>query len=186
MTLKTALTFTALLLCASPALADNWKMDREQSRLTFTGTESGRAFSGNIPGFWAEISYDPAKPQEASLDVSIPLGGLTTGNATYDGEVKKSDWLAVSRLSNARYVAQGFTPIAGKPNSFTTKGELTLRETTLAVPLTFTLVVSGDTATATGSASLDRTAFGVGQGEWASGDVVGKTIGVNFTVVATR
>jgi hypothetical protein len=44
--------------------------------------------------------------------------------------------------------------------------------------------VSGKTATAKGSLTLTRTDYGVGQGNWSSGDWVGLNAGVNFTLVA--
>jgi polyisoprenoid-binding protein YceI len=65
-------------------------------------------------------------------------------------------------------------------------GVLTIRGITrpLTVPLTFD--ISGDTARLKGHAQLIRTAFGVGQGEWASPQWVALEVGVDFDLLAKR
>ena len=54
------------------------------------------------------------------------------------------------------------------------------------VTLPFTLAVTGTQAEAKGDISLLRTAYGVGQGSWSSGDWVGLNVGVTFDLTATK
>jgi polyisoprenoid-binding protein YceI len=63
---------------------------------------------------------------------------------------------------------------------------LTIRGTAKKLTLPFTLDVSGTTATAKGEINLNRTDFGVGQGDWSSGAYVGLNVGVTFTLVAAQ
>mgnify|MGYP002148678306 CR=1 FL=1 len=52
--------------------------------------------------------------------------------------------------------------------------------------LNFDLSVNGDKAAAKGFATLDRTVFGVGQGEYAATDSIPAAVKVTFSISATR
>ena len=54
------------------------------------------------------------------------------------------------------------------------------------VTLPFTLAISGDTARMSGAIVLNRTAFGVGQGQWTTGEVVDTKVTVNVALTAHR
>ena len=59
-------------------------------------------------------------------------------------------------------------------------GELTIRGVTKPVPVMFTLAPGDGPAVMKGNASLNRLAFGLGQGEWASTEWVGDEVDVRF------
>jgi polyisoprenoid-binding protein YceI len=54
------------------------------------------------------------------------------------------------------------------------------------VHVAFTLKIKGDAATAMGEADVDRTVFGVGQGEWAATDQIPAKVRVRFAITATK
>jgi polyisoprenoid-binding protein YceI len=54
------------------------------------------------------------------------------------------------------------------------------------VVLPFTLAVSGGEAKMQGSATLDRTAFNVGSGQWSSPDEVAKAVTVVVDITASQ
>jgi polyisoprenoid-binding protein YceI len=54
------------------------------------------------------------------------------------------------------------------------------------VTLNFTLTIDGDRAHASGSTQLDRSAFGVGSGEWAATTEIGADVAVKFDFSANR
>ena len=51
--------------------------------------------------------------------------------------------------------------------------------------LPFTLTIAGNTAHAVGKVPLVRTAFGVGQGAWATAEYVALEVNVDIDLVAT-
>jgi polyisoprenoid-binding protein YceI len=55
---------------------------------------------------------------------------------------------------------------------------------TRPVAVAFTLKLDREDATAQGSASVDRTAFGVGQGEWAATDQIPAEVKLSFSLKA--
>ncbi|PZQ40124.1 MAG: cytochrome B, partial [Phenylobacterium zucineum] len=69
---------------------------------------------------------------------------------------------------------------------FVADGTLDLRGVKKPLSLPFTLKIDGDTATARGVTTLDRTTFGVGQGEWASTDEIAAKVKVSFNLTAKR
>ncbi|MEO8115209.1 MAG: YceI family protein, partial [Phenylobacterium sp.] len=65
-------------------------------------------------------------------------------------------------------------------------GTLDLRGAKKPLDLPFRLTITGDQARMSGSASLDRTAFGVGQGEWAATDQIPAKVAVRVELQARR
>jgi polyisoprenoid-binding protein YceI len=57
-----------------------------------------------------------------------------------------------------------------------------------SVPLTlpFTVTIDGNRATASGSARLNRTAFGVGSGQWADTGTIADGVAVSFRLKARK
>jgi len=71
-------------------------------------------------------------------------------------------------------------------DAYEAAGRLTIRGVAKDVVLPFTLAIAGDSATAKGHLNLVRTAFGVGQGPWTSGEWVALEVGVDFDLVAMK
>jgi len=171
----------ALLLAASPAAAATWTM-QPGSTLSFSGTETGAAFTGHFAKWNAAISYDPAHPQAAHVRIVIDTASAASGDTQRDEAMPGADWFDAGAFPQAVFEATGFTSLGG--DKFTTTGTLDIRGARKTVTLPFTLDVSGATATAKGQISLTRTDYGVGQGQWTSGDYVGLNVTVNFTLLA--
>ncbi|MDR3683517.1 MAG: YceI family protein [Geothrix sp.] len=171
-------------LAASPALAANWAVQPAQSTLGFSGVQTGSPFSGIFTQWNAQISFDPANPTAAHVKITINTASAKTGDTQRDTALPDADWFDAAAFPQAVFEATGFTPEGG--TKYQTTGTLTIRGISQKLTLPFTLAVTGNQATAKGQISLQRTAFGVGQGDWATGDWVSLTAGVNFTLVATQ
>ncbi|HQV23154.1 MAG TPA: YceI family protein, partial [Agitococcus sp.] len=65
------------------------------------------------------------------------------------------------------------------------QGTLTLKNISQKVNLDFVLNIKDKQAKAQGTAQLDRTVFGVGQGEWAATDSIPAMVKVTFALQAT-
>lgn len=174
--------FAAALLAAPPAWAGDWAVQPAQSTLGFSGTETGTAFSGTFSKWTGSIAYDPAHPEAAKVHVVIDMGSAATGDTQRDTALPQSDWFAAQKFPQAVFDATGFVSQGG--DKFTTAGTLTIRGVAKKVTLPFTLDIANGVATAKGALPLVRTDYGVGQGQWATGDYVGTAVTVNFTLVA--
>jgi polyisoprenoid-binding protein YceI len=173
-----------LALASSPALAANWTMVPARSTLGFSGVQTGAPFQGTFGQWSAQISFDPAVPQAAHIKITIATASAKTGDTQRDEAMPGADWFDAAAFPQAVFEATGFTPEGGA--NYQTTGTLTIRGISQKMTLPFTLVVTGNQAVAKGQVALKRTDYGVGQGNWATGDWVSLTAGVNFTLVAAK
>jgi polyisoprenoid-binding protein YceI len=169
---------------AGAAQATVWKIDPARSRLGFSGVQAGAPFKGRFGRFGAAIAFDPDRPSPAHLLVTVDLASVATGDTQRDEAWPGKDWFDTAQFPQAKFES---TALHRKgPNAFEAVGVLTLRGVSHPLILPFTLDANGKSAHARGHVDLSRTAFGVGQGTWASGQWVGLAVGVDFDIVATR
>jgi polyisoprenoid-binding protein YceI len=180
---RTLMLVAALAL--SPALAISapaaWTVDKAASRLTFTSSVSGQAFTGRFARWDAVIHFDPKDLGHSDVTATIDVTSAATGNGDRDAALPDQDWFWTSHFPRATFVARGFQP-AG-PGRYVAAGTLTIRGVAKPVSLPFALAINGAAAHMTGAVALNRLAFGVGQGEWKATDTVpaNVTVGVDLT-----
>ena len=179
-----AAVFAFAFLCTLHGLAraTDWHIDPEASVLGFEGTQTGTPFTGRFERFDATIRFDPDAPEAARADVVIDMASARTGDAQKDGALPGADWFDIASHKQARFVAEGFRALGG--DRFEAPGTLELRGTSLPVVLPFTFTRDGAGARVTGALAIDRTAYGVGQGAWASDAWVGHSVRITLDLIA--
>lgn len=176
---------TAALTDAAPAsAADSWIIDPARSRLGFRGTQMGAPFEGEFRRFTAEIVFDPDRPDSGHVLAVVDTGSAHTGDSQKDTALPQADWFDVGAFPEARFEAGSFRRTG--PDSYEAIGSLTIRGMQRPVALPFTLADEGDATRATGRVQLIRTEFGVGQGQFATGDWVALEVDVTVDLVARR
>jgi len=173
-----ALTFSA----AAPVQAEIWTVDPAQSVLGFEVQQGGSTLSGRFTAWDATIDFDPDAPETAEISATIRPASASTGNAQFDGTLPNADWFDSANFPDATFVATNVERIEG--DSFRANGTLKIKGIVLPVALDFTLEIDGDTAAATGMASLNRLDYGLGTGVGA--DTVGDAVTVTLDLIATR
>jgi polyisoprenoid-binding protein YceI len=185
MTFRSLFVAAAMLAGASvSAEAATWTIDTAKSRLGFTGSENGSAFTGHFGRFSGTIVFDPAAPSAGHADATIATGSAATGDRQKDGALPDADWFAADRYSQARFVATSFK--ACGTDAYEAAGTLIIRGVAKPITLPFTLAIAGDTARADGTVQLIRTDFGVGQGAWSTAQYVALQVSVSFDIVAEK
>jgi polyisoprenoid-binding protein YceI len=175
----------AALLALAPALAPAapalWVVDHAASKLTFASSVSGAPFTGVFRRWDAVIHFDPGDLAHSDVAATIDIASAFTGDADRDAELPDQDWFWTSRFPQATFVAHGFQRLG--PGRYAAPGVLTLRGVGKPLTLPFTLAITGVNARMNAQISLNRLAFGVGQGEWAAVDTIpaGVTVGVELT-----
>jgi len=172
----------AALLWGGTASAAEWNVDAARSRLGFVGSQGGSPFEGKFTRWSARIDYDPAKPEAAKVTVDIDMTSAQTGDAQKDQSLPGAEWFDTKAFPKARFEAAGFKTKGA--NAFETPGTLTIRGMGKSVVLPFTLDLTGGQAHAKGRLDIVRTDFGIGQGEWKSGDMVALQVAVTFDLEA--
>jgi polyisoprenoid-binding protein YceI len=173
----------ASLAAATPAVAADWKVDLTKSTLGFSGTQTGSPFKGHFSRYTAQIQFDPAHPETGHAHVSIDVASAVTGDPQRDGAMPGKDWFSVTQFPTATFDASGFRSTG--TDTYEATGRLTLRGVTMPETLPFTLTIKDGLAHAVGRLQLIRSAFGVGQGPWSSGQWVALEVGVDVDLVAS-
>jgi cytochrome b561/polyisoprenoid-binding protein YceI len=154
------------------------------SSVQFATQWSGQALEGRFDRFRADIRFDPAALDRSSARVTIDLASVKTGDAQRDAALPAPDWFDTAAHPQAVFTADRFE--ATGPDRYVARGQLQLRGVRRPVTLPFALHITGDKARMSGVTSLDRTAFGVGQGEWAKTDQIPAKVTVTVALRATR
>ena len=175
-------TFAALLI-STPAFATAWVVDSKASYITFTWVESGKKSSGHIADIAATIDFDPKAPEKGSIDATIPLDGLLTDEDERRDELLSAEWFDFASFPQARYVSK--TIKADGKGGFIAEGSLTLKGVTAPVTVSFTLSEEDGMTHASGKATVTRTDFKVGSGDFANDDTyVAFPVEVKISVAA--
>ncbi|TWB43292.1 YceI family protein [Nitrospirillum pindoramense] len=176
------------LLAAGPAAAASWTVDTARSKLGFTGSQSGAAFSGQFTRWDATIDFDPANPATGHATVTIDMASAKTGDVQKDQSLPEADWFSTKAFPKAVFEATSFKSVSsakGGGNQYEAVGTLTIRGIKKDVTLPFTLDVAGGKAHAVGKLDLVRTDYGVGQGAWSDGKMVALAVSVTVDLNAT-
>jgi polyisoprenoid-binding protein YceI len=179
--------FAALLvaaLTAAPACAAHWTVDAAKSRLAFSVMWSGEPLKGAFKTWKADIDFDPADLAHSHVVATIETGSEASDAPDSDGDIKGAVGLAADKFPAARFETMSFHALPD--GSYVAAARLTIRGITRPVTLPFKLDIQGNRAHMTGQATIIRTDFGVGQGEWAADRPVAHEVRVTVDLVATR
>jgi polyisoprenoid-binding protein YceI len=167
------------------AVVPSWKILPQNSSITFTATQNNAPVSGTFKSFTGEIKFDPTLLDKSNVHIVINVNSLSTSDPEIADNLKTADWFDVKHFPQAIFNVNKFIKTGN--NTYQAQGMLTIRDKTLPTTVSFVLKeYSLSKTTVNGKASLKRTAFGIGQGEWASSDVVKDDVQVNFQINATK
>lgn len=153
-------------------------------RLGFTARWNGEAVDGRFGRWRAAIRFSPDELPKSTIRVTVDLASADTGDGQRDDSLKSSDFFDAAAHPSAVFTARDIRHLGGE--KYEARGTLDLRGASKPATLRFTLRIDGDKSRVTGTARIDRTAFGVGQGEWAATDAIAAGVDIAFSFTATR
>lgn len=162
-----------------------WDVDPAKSQLGFTASQGGEAFKGRFAIWSADIAFDPDRLDASHLSATIDLTSVATGDRQRDAALPSRDWFNVKTTPAASFTTDTITA-ARDGLGYVATGRLTLRGVERPIDLRFDVTIDGDTATATGEATIVRTDYGVGQGEFATDEWVGLDVTVDISISAVQ
>ncbi|NJM34380.1 MAG: hypothetical protein HC850_06335 [Rhodomicrobium sp.] len=167
------------------AEAQEWALNKEQSRVAFEVEAGGQTVTGEFKQFEAEIRFDPEHLEIAEISAAVDLNTVETGQSEVDKALLGKDWFDVQSFPVAGFRMTAITP-GDAPDSFKLEGNLSLKGKTRAVSLPFVLAVDQGDAKVKGEMTLDRLDFGIGPEGAVAGLVIGNTVKLTLDLVATR
>ncbi len=186
MIIRTAISVLLLLLISFPAWAE-WKIDHERSRLVFEATQMGAVFTGTFPSFDGDIFFDPENLENSHVRIVVNLAAVDTQSTDRDQYILMENWLYTESFPESVFETIKFEK--KEENQYLAHANLTIRGVTLPVRLPFSLFISTDEAgnklaKMEGNLTLNRLAYGVGQGEWEDTKMVGNPVIVSVSLTA--
>jgi polyisoprenoid-binding protein YceI len=171
---------TLPLAAALPAFAQPRpaQLIAAQSEIVFTTRQMGVPVEGRFGKFTASVSLDPKRPEAGSVAFAIDTASARFGAAELDAEVGLPTWLSSAKFPQATFQSSSIK--AAGPGRFDVAGRLTIKGASQDIVVPVTLAQSGATGTASGSFTLKRLAFKVGEGEWSDTSMLADDVAVRF------
>ncbi|MBA2709648.1 MAG: YceI family protein [Tatlockia sp.] len=179
--------FTYLLLLPIFSFAEvvSWEMVPKESSLSFTAIQNNAPVTGQFKKFSAEINGDSTKLETCSVKIIVDINSLFDAYNQLSDTLKSSEWFNSKLFPQAIFQSQHFIKTGDK--SYEAQGTLTIRDKTLPIILKFIEEENtGSKGRVKGSTTLNRTDFGIGQGEWSDTKAIRNEVKVDFVLTAIK
>ena len=172
-----------LATLASLAAQAQQKLVPAQSEIGFVSKQMGVPVEGRFKKFDAQITFDPAKPQTGKIAFTVDIASATLGSPEPDAELPKAEWFNTAKFPQATFQSSSIKALGG--GKFEVVGKLAIKGASQDAVIPVTLTASGATTMATGSFSLKRLAYKIGEKEWADTSMVADDVQVKFKLALT-
>jgi len=168
--------------------ATQWTIDKAHSNIEFSVSHFFTQVEGNFTDYEASVYFSPDNLSESSIEVTIPVESINTGNNRRDGHLQSPDFFNAEKHPTITFVSDNIESTGN--NEFVANGTLTIKDISKQIELPFTLLGVKDNpfkegtlvAGISASTEINRTDFEVGTGDWASDAVVGDNVKINLNL----
>ena len=174
-----ALIAFALGGAASVALAEQ-TLIADQSEVAYVATQMGVAVDGAFSRFEAQVNLDPKRLQSSSISFAVDTSSVVFPSDEVKQELAKPDWFDSAHFPKAEFKSSRIRDLGG--GQYEISGTLTIKGHAREVVFPVSLSRSGSTTLATGTLTIKRLQFGVGQGEWGDTSLVADDVQIKFKI----
>ena len=167
-----------LVLVTSSTAAPFQGVQLDKSSITFRYKQMGVSMDGKFGKFASTLSFDPAKPEQASATIDIDLASIDTGSGEGDDEVVGKPWFHTAAFPKAVFVLKQMKTTA--PNAYEASGTLSIKGRARELKFPVKYVAQGAKGQLSASFTLARADFAIGEGVWSKFDVIANDVLVNF------
>ena len=180
--IRTALVLATSLAFTGAAFAQAAVVPA-QSQITFAIKEMGVPVEGKFAKWTADIAFDPKKPEAGKVAFTIATGSASFGSPETDAEVPKATWFNVAKFPNATFASTAIKAKGG--GKYDVTGKLSVKGTTKDIVVPIALTQAGAATTATGTFTIKRNDFKIGEGEWTDTSQLADEVAVKFKIALT-
>ena len=181
--IRLAVAALLALSTATAAVADVWTAIPSTSEIRFRVSALGGQQTGRFGDWTASIDFEPGRPQDAEVDLTIKAASLVMDNRSLNGMARGDGFLDADDHAEIRFRLTSLTPTGAA--HYQAAGQVTVKGRTRTVRFPVDLRITGDTAQMTGGFSLRRADFGIGtSGPWNA--LTGRDVRVDVTLNARR
>lgn len=153
----------------------------EGSEIVFTTRQMGVPVEGRFARFSAQVALDPRQPQSGSVGLAIDTASARFGSADLDAEVHRPTWLNAAAFPQATFQSTAIR--AAGPGRFEVAGRLTIKGTARELVVPVQLAAAGAQQVASGSFTIRRLDYKVGEAEWADTSLLANDVQVRFKLL---
>jgi polyisoprenoid-binding protein YceI len=170
----------SLLSLAQPARAEQ-KLLAAQSQIGFTSRQMGVPVEGKFRQFEAQITFNPQKVDASKISFNIDMASVSVGGPETEAEVIKPEWFHTAQFAQAKFDSTHVRTLG--VGQFEVQGKLSIKGQTQQLSIPVSLTQAGPLTTATGSFSLKRLDFKLGDTDWKDTSIVANEVQVKFKLV---
>lgn len=153
-----------------------------QSEVAFVSRQMGVPVEGKFKSFSAQVAFDPAKLATSQIAFTVDTGSADISREA-NAELPKATWFNVAAFPKASFQSSSIKRL--NASQFEVAGQLSIKGLSSPVVVPVTLTQSGSITTATGTFSIKRLAFRIGEKEWADTSMVADEVQVKFKIALT-
>lgn len=130
--------FSSLGLIGLPALADNYTIDTKGAHASINFSIKHLGYSvltGRFDTFAGDFTYDPAKPEASTINVTIDTNSVNSNHAERDKHLRSDDFLNVAKFPKATFVSKKIVLDKDDKNQFDIVGDFTLNGVTKSITI---------------------------------------------------
>ena len=170
------MALAALLL---PPLAQaQQKLLPAQSEIGFVSRQMGSPVEGRFRSFDAQVALDPKQLAVAKIVMVVDLASATLASTETETELRQPDWFDVKKFPQATFTSSAVK--SAGPGRIEVAGTFSLKGRSRPISVPVTLTQSGGITTATGTFTIRRLDFKVGDGDWVDTDLIANDVQVKF------
>ena len=144
-------------------------------------TQFGNTVTGEFTDWTAAIVFNPEPAEvQGNVDVTINIGSLVMGSVR--DQAMGPDFFDADQFATATFVGE---LLAVPDDGIVMDGTLTIKDQSVPIAVPMSMLVDGDTATSSGSITLDRRSFGIGD-SMADESSLAFAVDVSINLTATR
>jgi polyisoprenoid-binding protein YceI len=174
----------AAALTLTVAAAAHAQVDMSKSTVIATSKQMGVSVDGKFKKFDAQVSFDAAKPEAGSANITLDMSSYDLGDDEYNKQIRGKEWFDSATFPKATFVSSGIAAAGG--NQYKVTGKITIKGKSQTITVPVTVTQQGATETFDGSLPVKRTQFDVGTGEWKDTSVVADDVIIKFHIVAAK
>ena len=192
--MKIAILSFVLLFTAGQvyAAAPQWETDSAHSGIYFSVRHIFSFVHGFFEDFENTVHFDPDNLDASSFAFSVKVKSVNTNNRKRDGHLRYDDFFSATKYPEMTFKSTRITHKQG--NQYIVEGNLTVKDVTKPVAIAFTFFGTQDhpfnpKEAVTGFEArftIDRLAYGVGNGEFLKMGVVGQEVDIVISTEMTR
>lgn len=144
--------------------------------------QMGVGVDAKFTSFTVEASFDPANPAAGSAVVKVDTASFDLGDAEYNSEVRKAEWLDSSAFPQASFTSSAIRALGD--NRYEVEGQFTLKGKTQPLTVPFTVAEDAAGLRYQGRFEVSRAAYAIGDASWS--DMLDDAVAVQFNVVVPK